>query len=219
MSYTSENLNFFVDLETNFKKNVYSLYYIIRRVYPADKLKEAIEQHTKHRELSVIIRDYCDSLNKMIAGMLATLAEKQGLPSQHIRAPNDSNIALNEIATHFNLADDSEITLHWGVYMWKFLHYASICMNLAKTNQELHDLFIMVVYNLQIILPCHECRLNYESKKRPVDQVENILKLSQTDPIRSIYDLHNLVNQHTKPSVYKYTFEEFLVAFDLTIEQ
>lgn len=213
MSYTSENLNFFLDLETNFKKSVYSLYYIIKRVYPSNKINEAIMQHTKHHNLSLIITDYLDNLNKMIIEMLATLAEKQNLPTN--REPLDPNATLDEIVTRFDLTINYDNTLHWGAYMWKFLHYASICKNLAKDNVVLHNSFVMVVYNFDIILPCQDCRLNYASKK---SKVENLLDLSQTDPIRSIYDLHSLVNQHTKPADYKYTFDEFLTAFGLTIE-
>jgi hypothetical protein len=222
MAYTSNNQNFLVELEKKYKESIYYVYYIIKWGPHRPIMYDTILKSDKEwivgkpsRKMALLCLEYLDSLNSMIAMILKKDNQKLS-----------PNATLSEVTEFFELTPlEYDRSKHWGNYMWSFLHYTSIYMNIMKDNSTLYDLFYNVIFNLRIILPgCNACSLNYQSKLErgkndPSDKVtikDTILVLAKTDAIKAIYDLHTLVNQHTNYIKYKdYTFENYLTAYDL----
>lgn len=208
MAYTSDNPNFMIDLETNFKKSIYCLYYILKGVaFSPSSINEVLRRNQhEHVRVAEYTLEYLGHLNNLVAELLSVISKKD------YPRDLDPNSSLQKITEEFDLIKETIEITKWGPCYWKFLHYASICMNIGKGKEKLYDLFYIVIYNIGICLPCSICYENYQSK---LEDVNVLLIDAKTDAIKSIYDLHSLVNKHTKPQNYVYTFEEFLVAYDL----
>jgi hypothetical protein len=212
MVYSSDNENFLEELMGDYKLTVYYVYYYIKLIYSPAKIDNLLSGvgnpvHTKIAKLTLL---YLNKINELVATAL-------GLENSL-----EDNATIVDVYTFLDLPPNIEVdrTILWGNHYWKFLHQTSILYSIRKDDVKFSDAFRAVLYNLLIILPCPMCMENFQSKLITSGVMENkVFSLMETDPIRAVYDLHSLVNEHTNPIKYKdYTFETFLMAYGLKID-
>ena len=98
----------------------------------------------------------------------------------------------------------------WGPPTWEFLH--SITLNYPVCPNEVQKNNIKNFFNnLQSILPCEKCQLNYKQHLIKSPLTDQILS-SRTTLIRWLFDIHNEVNISTGKKVI--TFEYFLEKYN-----
>ena len=87
------------------------------------------------------------------------------------------------------LKPEEYTTTYWGPRYWKFLHLTSF---LVDGRQEIIKMFASLMYIFNLLLICQICSLNY-MKKQPMLTV-TIPMIESSDPITTIFNLHNTVN-------------------------
>lgn len=119
-----------------------------------------------------------------------------------------SNYKLPKYIYTSNLYNES--TEAWGKRTWEFLHTLSV---IVYNEIKLLEKFAYLVANLQIFTVCVVCRLEY-FQIEPIGNVALKMILSR-DPIYTLYELHNEINQQLGKDVYP--FELFKSEYHLEV--
>lgn len=181
-------------------------------------IKSFIYRPNVSQEIIALQIEFIKKLNSMVTKMLVRLDEV--IEPTTLTATASFLELVRDAMERFKLEPQDTLNVDWnkmwGPYTWSFLHYTSIVMEMAKDDLELLKTFKFIVYNFKVILVCMRCHENFETKK---PQILEILTNESFDAIKGIFELHQLVNKHTKRADYVYTFENFLTDYKLTYEK
>ena len=105
------------------------------------------------------------------------------------------------------------ITRIWGPSAWFFLHIVTFNFPVNPTNEDKLN-YYNFFYNLQFVLPCGKCRINYRNN---IDENDTKLSLDTFNDRETLkiwlYKLHNKVNSLTNKNI-NITFEEVNKKFE-----
>lgn len=86
----------------------------------------------------------------------------------------------------------------WGPLYWSFLHYASILLQYALCTGLTDDVkeFPVLVYNIDMVLPCNVCIAHYLSVKHQT-HVRNLIKIMSFGHVmQGLYQFHNVISEN-----------------------
>ena len=99
------------------------------------------------------------------------------------------------------------ITRIWGPSAWFFLHIVTFGYPMNPIEEDKKN-YYNFFYNLQFVLPCGKCKLNY---KNNINENDTKLTLNVFDSRESVklwlFNLHNKVNELTKKNTH-FTYDE-----------
>lgn len=146
------------------------------------------------------------------SGWLNLIAEINGQPmifnAQKLHSMTMPDIYASLNLPETNLKDNDSSMTKWGPRYWQFLHLTSIMVNRSQIRT---NIFASFMYNFDIFLYCSICSRNYQN----LDAMRTVTvpMMQSKDPITTIFNLHNSVNQHTtKPT---FTIEAFCDSYNL----
>ncbi len=90
----------------------------------------------------------------------------------------------------------------WGPSTWKFIHATTMEYPENPTDNDKRN-YYNLFYNLQNVLPCQKCKLNYARHLEVLPLTPQVLS-SRANLIRWGIDLHNIVNEDTGKPVLSY---------------
>lgn len=102
--------------------------------------------------------------------------------------------------------DNGMITKIWGPCAWFFLHSITFNYPLNPTAEDKQN-YLNFFYNLQYILPCKTCRINYVKNIQEEDTLLSIDTFNNRHTLKLwLYNMHHKINNLTgKESKYTFT--------------
>lgn len=85
----------------------------------------------------------------------------------------------------------------WGNIYWSFFHLASILIyDIYVKEKKLIFNFGLLVYNIDCILPCPECKLHYLQIKNNAEFINILELISFGHSIEGVYKFHNEISKN-----------------------
>ncbi len=103
---------------------------------------------------------------------------------------------LNNLPNSFIKDNENNgmITRIWGPSAWFFLHIVTFNFPINPTNDDKQN-YYNFFYNLQFVLPCGKCRINYKNNINDPDTKLTLDVFNTRDSVKLwFYKLHNKVN-------------------------
>ena len=93
------------------------------------------------------------------------------------------------------------VTAIWGPSAWFFLHIITFNYPINPTEDDKLN-YYNFFYNLQFILPCGKCRINYQKNINEEDTKLSLSTFNDRETLKMwLYKLHNKVNLLTHKNV------------------
>jgi hypothetical protein len=100
-----------------------------------------------------------------------------------------------------NNENNGMITRIWGPSAWFFLHIITFNYPVTPTDEDKQN-YYNFFYNLQYVLPCGKCRINYKNNIYEDDTKLTLDVFNNRDSVKMwLYKLHNKVNELTGKNV------------------
>lgn len=148
------------------------------------------------------------SVDRVVTEFVPVLSEFEAYV-EGIAVPDAYRIRLSAFTAFLKSAFDLSATVMlvqtskystdmWGPLYWSFLHYAAILLQYALYTGLTDDVkeFPVLVYNIDMMLPCSLCIAHYLSVKHQ-RHVRNLIKtMSFGHVIQGLYQFHNVISEN-----------------------
>lgn len=169
---------------------------------PMDKILVSIADELKSLNIQYIIKAYQPVMSEFyeLSAPYRTAAKKYNQALENFIKTIGGLYGVE--AEPMVVYPDKYSPTDWGNVYWQFLHLSSILLSYAFENGRINNLldFPLIVYNIDLILPCAKCAHHYSLIKNNPEVTQTIKALSFGSVLVSLQIFHNIITANIDKS-------------------